>query len=153
MFQISEKPLEHLDLHEGLVSPQAGAFNCFEGRVRDHNAGQAVIVLEYEAYAALCQSEAQKIFQETGKKFSVIAMKCVHRVGRLRVGDMAVWIGVMAAHRDDSFRACRYIIDEVKARLPIWKKEYYENGDSGWVGCPACGMAYDAGGSSPAVTL
>ena len=139
MFQLSEKPLEQLDLRAGLASPRAGAFNCFEGRVRDHNHGKPVIALEYEAYAALCQSEAQNIFREVTEKFNVIAAKSVHRTGRLNVGDMAVWVGVIASHREDSFRACRYIIDEIKARLPIWKKEYYSNGDSGWVACPQCG--------------
>jgi molybdopterin/thiamine biosynthesis adenylyltransferase/rhodanese-related sulfurtransferase len=63
---------------------------------------------------------------------------CVHRVGSLALGDVAVWVGVSAAHRDEAFRACRYIIDEVKHRLPIWKKEHYENGDSGWVNCERC---------------
>lgn len=128
-----------MDLRAGLASPRAGAFNCFEGRVRDHNEGKAVVALEYEAYAALCQNEAQNIFREVKEKFSVIAAKCVHRIGKLQVGDMAVWVGVVASHREDSFRACSYIIDEVKARLPIWKKEYYANGDSGWITCPACG--------------
>ena len=128
-----------MDLRAGLVSPQAGAFNCFEGRVRDHNDGVTVVALEYEAYAALCQSEAQNIFREVMEKFNVIAAKCVHRTGRLKVGDMAVWVGVIAPHREDSFRACRYIIDEARPPLPIWKKEYYASGDSGWVACPACG--------------
>ena len=62
----------------------------------------------------------------------------MHRVGSLALGDVAVWVGVSAAHRDEAFRACRYIIDEVKHRLPIWKKEHYENGDSGWVNCERC---------------
>lgn len=140
LFKLAEHPIEQCDLRAGLAAPRAGAFNCFEGRVRDHNDGKEVVGLEYEAYPALCQSEAQKIFQEVREKFEVIAVKCVHRTGRLNVGDLAVWVGVTAAHRDDSFRACRYIIDELKARLPIWKKEIYRNGESEWIGCPACGQ-------------
>jgi molybdopterin synthase catalytic subunit len=62
----------------------------------------------------------------------------VHREGTLELGECAVWVGVTAAHRDEAFAACRYIIDEVKVRLPIWKKEYYVNGDSGWVNCERC---------------
>jgi molybdopterin synthase catalytic subunit len=62
----------------------------------------------------------------------------VHRLGDLGIGDVAVWVGVSAAHRDEAFRACRYIIDEVKHRVPIWKKEHYVNGDSGWVNCERC---------------
>jgi len=65
----------------------------------------------------------------------------VHRIGVLAVGELAVWVGVSAAHRDEAFRACRYIIDEVKHRLPIWKKEHYLNGDSGWVNCERCATA------------
>ena len=66
---------------------------------------------------------------------------CVHRVGSLALGDVAVWVGVSAAHRDEAFRACRFIIDEVKHRVPIWKKEHYVNGDSGWVNCERCAAA------------
>ena len=62
----------------------------------------------------------------------------MHRVGRLAVGELAVWVGVSARHRDEAFRACRYIIDEVKHRLPIWKKEHYVSGDTGWVNCERC---------------
>jgi molybdopterin synthase catalytic subunit len=64
--------------------------------------------------------------------------RCVHRVGLLEIGECAVWIGVASAHRDEAFKACRYIIDEIKVRLPIWKKEHYANGDSGWVNCERC---------------
>ena len=63
---------------------------------------------------------------------------CEHRLGDLAIGEVAVWVGVSAPHRDEAFRACRYIIDEVKHRLPIWKKEHYVNGDSGWVNCERC---------------
>ena len=133
MFQLSSTPLENCDLRAGLASDRGGAFNCFEGRVRNHNDGKTVLALELEAYPSLCKKEAEKIFQEVKRKFDVIAVNCFHRVGKLDVGEMAVWVGVVAAHRDDSFKACRYIIDEVKSRLPIWKKEYYESGSSDWI--------------------
>jgi len=138
MFQILQVPLEKVDLRKGLNSKNAGAFSCFEGRVRDHNEGKKVIALEYEAYESLCEREAQKIFREVFGRFNIIEARCYHRKGKLSIGEMAVWVGVIAAHRDDSFKACRYIIDEVKGRLPIWKKEYYENGDSEWIACNAC---------------
>ncbi len=138
MFKISETPLEGIDLRQGLLSSSAGAFNCFEGFVRDHNNGKKVLALEYQVYQPLCEKEAQKIFSEVQEKFDVIAAKCFHREGKLNIGDMTVWVGCCAKHRGDSFGACRYIIDEIKARLAIWKKEYYENGDSGWIGCESC---------------
>lgn len=134
-FEIFPAPLDPAKLAQGFTVPGAGAFNCFEGRVRNSNEGRTVVALEYEAYAPLCEKEAQKIFQEAKNAFDIIDMKMAHRTGKLKVGETAVWIGVLAAHRNDSFLACRYAIDELKKRLPIWKKEYYSNGESGWVCC------------------
>ena len=127
--------VEELNLKEGLSVQEAGAFVCFEGLVRNHNQGKKVIALEYEASEQLCQKEYQKIFKEAEAEFNVIKIKCFHRVGKLNIKEMAVWIGVIADHRDHAFKACRFIIDELKSRLPIWKKEYYEDGDSQWVHC------------------
>ena len=138
MFKIVHTPLEEMDLRKGLVSSQAGAFNCFEGLVRKSNDGKVVSALEYEAHEALCLNEAENILREVYQNFDVLTAHCFHRVGRLEIGEMAVWVGVIAGHRDDSFKACRYIIDQVKRRLPIWKKEHYENGDSGWLACESC---------------
>ena len=136
MFHLSHIPLEQLDLREGFNSSQAGAFCSFEGWVRDHDEeGKKVIGLEYEVFEALCRKEAGEIFKEIKKIFDVLDVKAFHRVGKLKVGEMAVWIGVLAAHRDAAFKACRYLIDEIKNRLPIWKKEHYFNGSSGWIGC------------------
>lgn len=135
MFQLSHIPLEHINLHEGLKTPQAGAFVSFEGWVRDHHQGQIVKALEYEAMQSLCCREAEKIINECKQSFSVIEVKVFHRVGKLQIGDMAVWIGVTAAHRDDAFKGCRFMIDEIKKRLPIWKKEYYLDRDAQWVNC------------------
>ena len=134
-FRLSSTPLEKINLKVGFSSPETGALSCFEGLVRNHNHGQKVLALEYQAHQRLCDKEAQKILKEALKKFDVIQMKCVHRIGKLKVGEMAVWVGVSASHRDDAFKACRYLIDEIKKRLPIWKKEYYLNSDSGWVNC------------------
>jgi len=138
MFKISQKPLEDIELRKGLVSNNTGAFSCFEGWVRNTNDGKKVTALEYEAYESLCNKEAHKILCEAEQYFNVIAARAFHRVGKLNVGEMAVWVGVVAQHREDSFNACRYIIDEVKTRLPIWKKEYYENGESNWIACKTC---------------
>jgi len=134
-FQLTPTPLEKIDLRQGMTSDAAGAFITFEGRVRGHNDGKTVVALEYEAYETLCHSEAIAILDESKQKFGIMAARLIHRVGKLRVGDMAVWIGVLAAHREEAFAACRYIIDETKKRLPIWKKEYYSDGHSGWVAC------------------
>ncbi len=94
--------------------------------------------LEYEAYEALALKEGERIVAEALERFGVRRIACVHRVGELAIGELAVWVGVSAAHRDEAFAACRYVIDEVKQRLPIWKKEHYPEGDSGWVNCERC---------------
>ncbi len=116
----------------------AGGYVSFEGWVRDHNDGQKVLRLEYEAYETLGEKEGERIVNEALSRFGVGAALCVHRVGALEIGDLAVWVGVSAPHRDEAFAACRYIIDEVKHRVPIWKKEQYVDGDSGWVNCERC---------------
>ena len=131
-FTLSAKPLDPAQLAESLRDGHAGAFVSFEGRVRDTDGSRTVVSLEYEAYPALCMSEGRAILNEA--MTGIIDARCVHRTGLLAVGDVAVWIGVVAAHRDEAFRACRYIIDEVKRRVPIWKKEHYADGQSEWLG-------------------
>ena len=138
MFALLDSPLEAIDFKKSLANPQSGAYVCFEGWVRDHNEGKAVLFLEYEAYGKLAETQADAILTEARDKFKLQEIQCAHRVGKLQIGDMAVYVGVSAAHRDNAFKACRYIIDEIKHRLPIWKKEHYTDGDSGWVNCEAC---------------
>ena len=121
-----------------LADRSCGGYVCFEGWVRDHNEGKRVLRLEYEAYAALAQAEAQRILQEAQQRFGPLRAHAVHRVGELAIGEVAVWVGVSTVHRGEAFEACRYIIDAIKHRLPIWKKEFYEDGDSGWVNCERC---------------
>jgi len=137
-FRIESEALQPETWREDLQSPLCGAYASFEGWVRDNNDGHDVHKLEYQAYEALALKEGQRILAEAAKKFPIERALCVHRVGELVIGDLAVWVGVSSAHRDEAFRACRFIIDEVKHRVPIWKKEHYSDGDSGWVNCEAC---------------
>ena len=95
--------------------------------------------LEYEVFEPIAIKEGKKIINEAMELYEILGANCIHRKGLLQIGDCAVWVGVTAAHRNDAFIACRFIIDEVKIRLPIWKKEFYRNGDSGWVNCENCG--------------
>ena len=136
-FSLSDRPLDAAAisaLSSGLASSHAGALVTFEGRVRATNDGRTVIGLEYDAYPALCLKEGQAVIDEAAAQPGVLGARCVHRVGDLAVGDVAVWIGVICGHRGEAFAACRYIIDEVKRRVPIWKKEHYADGTSGWIG-------------------
>lgn len=124
---------------ETLVAPPmdhdgAGGFVTFEGKVRNRNEGRLVERLEYEAHVDLAESEGRKILEEAKRAFGLLEARAVHRVGVLEIGETAVWIGVAAAHRNAAFRACSYIIDEIKIRVPIWKKEHYADGESGWIG-------------------
>lgn len=132
-FALSAAAFDPALLRRQLQSPQAGAFACFEGWVRDHHAGRAVTGLRYEAYAALAEAEGLRIIAEATRRFDIADAACVHRVGDLALGDMAVWVGVSAAHRGPAFDACRWILDEVKSRVPIWKHERYAGGDATWL--------------------
>jgi len=137
-FSFRAEPLDTAALQRELRDDSCGGFAVFEGWVRNHNEGHAVTRLEYEAFVELAEKEGARIVAEAQARFGVTRAACVHRVGSLAIGDVAVWVGVSAAHRDEAFRACRFIIDEVKHRVPIWKKEHYVNGDSGWVNCERC---------------
>jgi len=132
-FSLSDTPFDTAALRAQLLDARVGAYASFEGWVRDHNAGRAVSGLRYEAYVQLAESEGQRILDEACARFDILDAGCVHRVGDLALGELAVWVGVTAAHRDAAFAACRWIIDEVKARVPIWKHERYADGDAGWL--------------------
>jgi molybdopterin synthase catalytic subunit len=148
MFKISSNPIDAIGLHRALADLRAGACVTFEGWVRNRNEGQVVRSLEYEAFAPLAESEGARIIAEAREKFSLTGAAAVHRVGHLVLGDLAVWVGVTAEHRGAAFDACRYIIDEAKARLPIWKKEHYATGASTWINCATRGE-HAAGSNEP----
>ncbi len=141
MFRISSDPIDAFGLREELADESCGGFVAFEGWVRNHHEGRRVTGLEYEAYDALAVSEGEKIIAEARDKFGAAKVACVHRVGSLGLGEMAVWVGASAPHRDEAFAACRYVIDEVKLRVPVWKKEHYVEGDADWVNCARCAEA------------
>lgn len=132
-FELAESGIDVAGLRLVLRDEHAGAFASFEGWVRDHNEGKAVQGLRYEAYVALAEKEGERIVEEALGRFAIVDARCVHRIGELRIGELAVWVGVSAAHRGAAFDACRYVIDEVKSRVPIWKQEHYREGDAGWL--------------------
>jgi molybdopterin synthase catalytic subunit len=134
MFEITNDAIDGNQLKSSLPDDGAGACVIFEGWVRNRNEGRQVERLEYEAYAVVAQKEGEKIMQEAEQKFQLFTAIAVHRVGTLEIGDSAVWIGVTSGHREESFDASRYIIDEIKKRVPIWKREHYIDGPTEWVG-------------------
>ena len=117
-----------------LGDPAAGAVVTFDGRVRNHNAGQPVSHLEYQAYPALAISTGQRILEEEAARHGVLAVQAAHRTGPLAIGEVAVWVGVASAHRGPAFDAARAIMERLKYELPVWKKETYADGRTEWVG-------------------
>lgn len=130
MFELTRQPI----VPPALASAGAGGFVTFDGKARNEHGGRRVVALEYEAYDQLAAPEGNKLLAEAVTKFGLLEARCIHRVGRLAVGESAVWIGVAAPHRREAFEACEWIIDQLKRRVPLWKKEHFEQGDSGWVG-------------------
>jgi molybdopterin synthase catalytic subunit len=135
---VTDQSIDPDALRDNLIDAAAGAYVSFEGWIRNVNEGHSVLRLEYEAYEPIAVSEGQRVVKEAIARFAVLQARCVHRTGMLEIGECAVWVGVTSGHRDEAFRACRFIIDEVKTRLPVWKKEHYVDGNSGWVNCERC---------------
>lgn len=138
MFEITDKAIDVDTLRHDLADPAAGGMVIFEGVVRDHNEGRAVSALEYEIFVSMAEKEAARIMAEAQDQFDVIHLRGAHRFGLMGIGEMAVWVGASARHREAAFKACRYLIDEIKYRLPVWKKEHYVEGSSEWVDCEGC---------------
>ena len=132
-FAISTEPFDVAPLRARLLATGAGAYAAFEGWVRDHNDGRPVLGLRYEAYVPLAEAEGSRIVAEARARFAIVDALCVHRIGDLALGDLAVWVGVSAGHRGPAFDACRWIIDEVKSRVPIWKRERYADATTTWL--------------------
>ncbi len=131
MFALTDRPIDTTALRARLTdNERCGGFNCFEGWVRRQNDGKEVAHLIYSAYPELAQNQGEALIAEAKTKFAIEDAVCVHRYGRLEIGDIAVWVGVSAAHRDAAFAACRWLIDQVKAEIPIWKQEFYTDGSA-----------------------
>ena len=135
MYSITDHPIDTAALLGAVASPAAGASVLFVGTTRDQNEGRMVERLEYEAYREMAVAEMGKIGREIEQGWRVLAVAMVHRIGVVPIGEASVAVAVSAAHRDEAFAACRYGIDELKATVPIWKKEHYLGG-SAWIsGC------------------
>lgn len=132
MAYLTSAPIDQAALVERVSAPEHGAVATFLGVVRDHHEGRAVERLEYSAYAEMAERVAEEIVQEAMSRWPV-SVALEHRLGKLAVGDVAVAVAAGAAHRDAAMEGCRYVIEEVKVRLPVWKKEFYRDGTVGWV--------------------
>jgi molybdopterin synthase catalytic subunit len=133
--EVSEQPLD-VAAHEAAVSHvRGGASVSFCGVVRDHDHGRQVARLEYHAHPS-----AADVLREVAKEFAelpdVLAIAVSHRVGLLEVGDVALVAAVSTAHRREAFDVCARLVDEVKHRLPVWKRQVFADGTDEWVNCP-----------------
>jgi len=115
-------------------APGHGAADLFIGRVRDLNQGRQVLAVSYDLHAMLCNNVFREICEEARKEWGdSLHFWLEHRQGRLAVGEASVVVAISSPHRDESFRACRYLVEQMKHRAPIWKQEHYVDGDSEWV--------------------
>ena len=129
---LSSRSLDVAALAAEVESSSRGAVVSFAGLVRDHHGGRAVVRLEYSAYAPMAEAECARIVAEAEARWPVtVALR--HRLGELAVGETAVAVVAAAAHRGEAFEACRHVIEQVKSRVPIWKREHYADGSVAWV--------------------
>ena len=133
MFRVTTEPLDVQQVHNLVKSPTDGAVVTFDGIVRNNFGGRAVRYLEYEAYAAMAEKKMAGIAEEMRNKFAVGDIAMVHRIGRLEIGESSILIAVAAPHRQPAFEACAYAMDRVKEEVPVWKKEFFADGESHWV--------------------
>jgi molybdopterin synthase catalytic subunit len=154
MGYLVREPILLAELVTQVQSADRGGLACFLGSVRNHHGGREVLRLDYEAYAPMVEAECARIVAEAESHWETsVALR--HRIGRLEIGDVAVAVVAAAAHREEAFAACRHVIEELKRRVPIWKREYYADGTVEWVDSRAVGQA-DSGaagqqGSEPKI--
>jgi MoaE-MoaD fusion protein len=133
MFKVTREPLNVQEIHNFVKRHTDGAVVTFDGIVRNNFDGRAVRYLEYEAYAEMAERQMAEIGAEARGKFSIGEVAIVHRLGRLEIGESSIVVAVAAPHRQAAFEACAYVMDRVKEQVPVWKKEFFADGEDHWV--------------------
>ncbi len=136
MIKITDQAINPNEILAYISDPQAGGIDVFIGTVRDRSFGKTVTKLEYEVYDTMAIKEMQKLCEAACEKWPIVKYAIVHRKGTLHIGDIAVVIAVSTPHRAAAFEACQWLIDNLKVTVPIWKKEFYLDGDV-WVAAHA----------------
>ncbi len=134
MIKITSEPIAAQPVIDNVRKNAYGAVVTFVGTVRNNFEGKRVLYLEYEAYPEMAEKKLREISAEIQERWGISDIDIVHRVGRIDVGDIAIVIAVGSPHREEAFQACQYAIDRIKEIAPIWKKEFYEDGSSAWIG-------------------
>jgi molybdopterin synthase catalytic subunit len=131
----AQQPLSVAEVAQAVADPRAGGVAVFVGAVRDHDDGHVVTSLSYSAHPR-AEQEMTRVAHLVADRADVIAVAAVHAVGDLTIGDLAVVVAASCAHRGDAFDACRQLIDQIKAEVPIWKHQVFADGQEEWVGSP-----------------
>ena len=140
MIKITEKQIDVQKVVDTATSLGAGAVNLFVGTVRNSANGKNVVWLEYEAYESMAVAEIRKIIDEASHRWPLLGWAVSHRIGTLKPGEVSVAVAVSSPHRKESFEACQFIIDTLKEKVPIWKKEVFEDGEE-WVSARPAGIS------------
>lgn len=129
VFRLIREPIDVRRVAESIQKPEDGAVVVFEGAVRNHSQAKAVRFLEYDAYESMALKKLEEIGSRAKDKYDIRAIAIVHRLGHMDIGELSIVIAVASAHRGPAFDACRFAIDTIKEIVPIWKKEFYEDGE------------------------
>jgi molybdopterin synthase catalytic subunit len=132
MAEFRAEPLSVDEVYSAVADPAAGAIALFVGTVRDHDHGRAVAELSYSAHPSGAE-QLRLVAEKVAARYPVRALAAVHRTGDLDIGDLAVVVAAAADHRDEAFKACRALIEDLKANVPVWKKQHFAEGESEWV--------------------
>lgn len=132
-FALLDEAIDNQRLKDFLQDEQCGALATFEGWVRNHNNDSRVTSLTYYGYEKLAINQGKRIIEEAKRLFDIENAVAIHRIGALEIGDMAVWVGVSSKHRYPAFDACKWILDTIKADIPVWKQEFYQDEPSKWL--------------------
>jgi molybdopterin synthase catalytic subunit len=130
---IVDRPIDAASLMAEVSGAEFGAVSLFVGTVRDTNDGRSVDAIDYTAYTVMAEAELERILDEAEERFGVKSLVVEHRIGALAIGDASVAIAAAHAHREPALDSVRYVIDEIKKRVPIWKMEHYSDGTREWV--------------------
>jgi molybdopterin synthase catalytic subunit len=135
LIRVTENALDPVEATAAVASPRAGAVNVFLGVVRDNNLGRSVDHLVYEAYESMAEKVMREIAEEAKARFSLEDCAVLHRTGRLAIGETSLLVAISSGHRAESFEAGHWMVNEIKKRVPVWKKEVWSDGES-WIEGP-----------------
>ena len=139
MYHVTNSAINITGMLDSAHDPQAGAIVLFSGEVRNHHEGKSVEYLEYEAHGEMAEVQIEKIIQDALGKWDLHSAKCIHRLGKISISESAVCVVTTSSHRKEAYEANRWIIDQVKHNVPIWKKEFFTDGTTAWVmQCKGC---------------